>query len=331
MAGCCTSPTSASRKCRPASFRRRTKATCWSTCGCPIRRRWSEPRPSWRRSKRLPAATDRQARGSCASASMTRRRNPRHRPHDHDLRAIDRAKRDRLELRNGVCRPRRVPSSARQRNGRRRHRGQAAGRLLPRSAGSVGRRVRRAAGRWAGQRRRLQSHGPRHGGTGARSPCRKRPTAWPPSGNRAAGTGRPVQRVPLANAADVRRYRSRAVQSDGRAAERSLPHAAALPGRLLHQRLQPVRPHLAGQSARRPAVPPDARAGAATESPQSRRRDGAAGQRRRRQRDRRPGARHSLQRRHRGRGQRRLAARRQLRHGHQDRRRTGRAASCRRA
>ena len=43
--------------CRPASFPRRTRAICWSTCGCPTRPRWSARRPSWRRSKRLPAAT----------------------------------------------------------------------------------------------------------------------------------------------------------------------------------------------------------------------------------------------------------------------------------
>ena len=50
-------------------------------------------------------------------ARQRRRRHPRHRPHDRDLRPVDRAKRHRLELRHRVCRARRVSSSARQRAG----------------------------------------------------------------------------------------------------------------------------------------------------------------------------------------------------------------------
>ena len=114
---------------------------------------------------------------------------------------------------------------------------------------------------------------------------------------------------------DIDRERCKAM---GVPLERSVSHAAALSGWLLHQRLQPVRPHLAGQFAGRSRRSLDPRAGAATESPQCRRRNGAAGQRRGNQTRRRPGARDSLQRRDRGRRQRRIAARRQLRHRHQD-------------
>ena len=69
----------------------------------------------------------------------------------------------------------------------------------------------------------------------------------------ATGTRRPVQRVP-------RQTPQMYVESTASAARRwafrstSLPDAAALSGRLLHQRLQPVRPHLAGEPARRSAV-----------------------------------------------------------------------------
>ena len=209
------------------------------------------------------AQVEKIARGEGTAATATshgeqarprrRRRHSRHRAHDRDLRPVDRAERDRLELRHGVRRARRVSSSARQRAGGRCDRGEAAGRLLPRSAGGVGRRVRRAGRRWPGQRRRVQSHGPRRRRAGPRCAAGggRRPGG---QRQRAAGTGRPVQRVPRPDAADVRRCRSRAVQGDGRAAQRSVPHAAALSGRLLHQRLQPVRPHLAGQSAGRSAV-----------------------------------------------------------------------------
>ena len=55
---------------------------------------------------------------------------------------------------------------------------------------------------------------------------------------------------------DIDRERCKAM---GVPLERSLPDAAALSGRLLHQRLQPVRPHLAGQSAGRSALSPHAR------------------------------------------------------------------------
>ena len=42
MADFCTSPTSALRTCPRLHSLRKTKAICWSTCGCPTRRRWNE-------------------------------------------------------------------------------------------------------------------------------------------------------------------------------------------------------------------------------------------------------------------------------------------------
>ena len=147
-----------------------------------------------------------------------------------------------------------------------------------------GGRLRRAAGRRPGQRRRLQDHG--------RGPRRRR--AWKRSrqqtdnlvqqGNQTPGPGRPVHRVPRQHAAALRRHRPHQVQDDGRAAERRLRHAAGLPGRALRQRLQPVRPHLAGQRPGRRALPHAARGRAAAEGPQRQRRDGAAGHRGRRSR-----------------------------------------------
>ena len=83
-------------------------------------------------------------------------------PHDHHLRAVDRAKRDRLELRNGVRRARRVSPSAWQRPGRRCDCGRSCAPPATARCRRLGRRVRRAGRRRAGQCRRIQSHGPRH-------------------------------------------------------------------------------------------------------------------------------------------------------------------------
>ena len=99
------------------------------------------------------------------------------------------------------------------------------------------------------------------------------------SGNQQPGLVGLFSAFRVANAANVCRYRSRAVQGDARAAQRSLPHAAALSRRLLHQRLQPVRPHVASEFAGRSSFSLEPRASAATESPQSQWRNGSAGQR----------------------------------------------------
>ena len=66
-------------------------------------------------------------------------------------------------------------------------------------------------------------------------------------------------------------------------------------GGLLRQRLQPVRPHLAGQLQADAAVPRAARRRRAAQRPQRQRRHGAAGTGGRRRRPQRPGAHQPLQ------------------------------------
>ena len=81
------------------------------------------------------------------------------------------------------------------------------------------------------------------------------------------------------------------VQDDGRGPHRRLRHAPGLPGRLLRQRLQPLRPHLAGQHPGRRPLPRERGRRQAAQGPQRRRRHGAAGRRGRHPRHRRAGAR----------------------------------------
>ncbi len=114
-------------------------------------------------------------------------------------------------------------------------------------------------------------------------------------GQRAAGPGRPVQRLPRPHAAALRGHRPREGQVDGRAADRRLRRAAGVPGQLLRQRLQPLRPHLAGQRPGRRALPHGRGNRQATQGAQRRRRHGAAGVGGRGARQRRAGADHPLQ------------------------------------
>ena len=91
--------------------------------------------------------------------------------------------------------------------------------------------------------------------------------------------------------------------------------AAGVPGQLLRQRLQPLRPHLAGERSGRRSVPRGCRHCPAAQGPQRRRRRGAAGRSRRSAGLRRAGAGHAVQHVPGGGDQRRLAARRQHRRG----------------
>ena len=71
----------------------------------------------------------------------------------------------------------------------------------------------------------------------------------------AARAGRRVQHLRRRHAADLSRHRPRQGAGAGRQGERHLQRAAVDAGRLLRQRLQPVRPHLAGQHPGRGALP----------------------------------------------------------------------------
>ena len=102
-------------------------------------------------------------------------------------------------------------------------------------------------------------------------------------GQPARGAGRPpavdraVERVPRQRAADLRGREPQAVHDDGRAAGRPLRHPANLPGIAVRQRLQPLRPHLAGDRPGRRALPHPEGDGGPTEGPQQHRRHGARG------------------------------------------------------
>ncbi len=67
--------------------------------------------------------------------------------------------------------------------------------------------------------------------------------------------GRRLQHLRRRHAADLSRHRPRQGPGAGRQDRRHLQRAAVDPRRLLRQRLQPVRPHLAGQCPGRDAVP----------------------------------------------------------------------------
>ena len=94
-------------------------------------------------------------------------------------------------------------------------------------------------------------------------------------GDADAGHGLPDQQLPGQRAAARRRGRPRQGQGAGRAADRAVRHAADLPGLGLRQRLQPVRPHLAGDRAGRRLVPRQRRGHRQPAYAQRPRRDGA--------------------------------------------------------
>ena len=77
-----------------------------------------------------------------------------------------------------------------------------------------------------------------------RRPRQRRPTGLPG----------PVQQLRRQHALAVPRHRPHQVHGPRRAGQRRLQHAAGLPGLVLRQQLQRVRPHLAGQRPGRPAL-----------------------------------------------------------------------------
>ena len=68
------------RGCRPASFRSRTRATCWSACNCPTAPRWSAPssvlRPGQRDRQARRRASTRWSASPASRRSTTARRSP---------------------------------------------------------------------------------------------------------------------------------------------------------------------------------------------------------------------------------------------------------------
>ena len=104
---------------------------------------------------------------------------------------------------------------------------------------------------------------------------------------------------------------------------------AGVPGQLLRQRLQPLRPHLAGQRPGRCPLPRGRGNRQATQGPQRRRRHGAARGGGRGPRSRRAGDDHPLQHVPGGHDHRRLAARRQHRRRPADDGSAWRTRSCR--
>ena len=83
-------------------------------------------------------------------------------------------------------------------------------------------------------------------------------------GEQAARLHRPVQQLPRRHAAALRGRGPRQVQDDEGGPQRRFRHVAGLPGRLLRQRLQPLRPHLAGERPGRRPLPHQRRDGASS-------------------------------------------------------------------
>ena len=131
--------------------------------------------------------------------------------------------------------------------------------LYAEDRGGPDRRVRRPAHRRPGQCRRFQTHdrGPRF--QRALAALQGQVDNLVEKGNQQAGLAGVFSMFRADTPqlyVDVDRTKCK---THGRAAERSVQHPASLPGRILRQRFQPVRPHLAGELAGRRPFPPAAR------------------------------------------------------------------------
>ena len=207
---------------------------------------------------------------------------------------VVRPERHQLELRLHVRHPQAVPRAAGPGADRRGHRRPAP--RTPPARGPPGPRagLRGAGGPGPGQRRRLQAHDRGHRRRQLRRPAGPGGQPGQP-GQPAARPRRPVQRLPRPHAPALRGHRPDQGPDDGGAAHRCLRRLAGVPGQLLRQRLQPLRPHLAGQRPGRRPLSRGRGDAQANEGPQRRRRHGAAGLGDRRPRRRRPGDDHALQ------------------------------------
>ena len=147
-----------------------------------------------------------------------------------------------------------------------------------RGAGGRRRRLRRAAGRRPGHRRRLQAAWSRTAATSASRRCRARPTTSSAPGNQQPGLVGLFNELPrharrsstsTSTAPRPRRWASRSTTCSTRCRSTS--------ARLLRQRLQPLRPHLAGERPGRRGLPHAARGRRQLKVRNARRRDGPAG------------------------------------------------------
>ena len=143
-----------------------------------------------------------------------------------------------------------------------------------------GQRLRRPAGRGPGHRRRLQDHdrGPRRrrpGGAAGASPTTVVAEATEHAGPRRACSpaSAPTRRSCTSTSTATK------AKTMGVSIERGLQHLQVYLGSLLRQRLQPLRPHLAGERPGRRRLPQADRGPQAAQGPQRAGRDGAAGRR----------------------------------------------------
>ena len=163
-------------------------------------------------------------------------------------------------------------------------------------------------------------------------------TTWPTAAKADRQPRRPGQQGPQAQGADdhfhgqiaaeVRGHQPRPVREAGRQPRRRVQHLADLPRLALRQRLQPGRPHLAGQRPGGGPLPQSGHGRAAADGPQQDGRHGAAGHGGRRDRHQRPADPDALQHVPRGGHHRRHAEGRQLRRRHQDHGGPGRPGTC---
>ena len=159
--------------------------------------------------------------------------------------------------------------------GRRNRRGDP--RALPaRRAGGHRLGLRRTADRRPGHHRRLQDdrRGPRQSRP-RRTPAGERSDRRP--GQPHARPARAVQQLAGAHPLAVSRHRPHQVHGLGRAGQRRFQHAPNLPGLVLRQQLQRVRPHLAGERPGRSALPQQGSRYPAAPGPQQPRADDSAG------------------------------------------------------
>ncbi len=136
----------------------------------------------------------------------------------------------------------------------RRHRRRAPRELSPGGPGGGGRRVRAAADRRPGDHRRPQDdhRGPRQPRPGSLQKVSDQIVA---PGEQDLGPPGLLQQLPDRHALALPRHRPDQVHGARRLGERRLQHAAVLPGLVLRQQLQRVRPDLAGQHPGRRSLP----------------------------------------------------------------------------
>ena len=222
---------------RPASSRSRTRAICCSTCSCPTRPRSSAPQRSWPGSRPWPARRPASAHtvGVSGQSLLLNANAPNLGSMYVMLEEFDERRGPDLTADAIAAR--------------------AAGTLPARGARRDRLGLRRTADRRPGHDRRLQAD---H--RGPRQPRPGRTCSGSATRSSSGATGRPgLQGLFNSSRAntpwlylDIDRTKCMAL---GVPVSERLQHAAGLPGLVLRQQLQRVRPDLAGQRPGRPAVP----------------------------------------------------------------------------